>query len=103
MALTIERNTTALNDQPLWLTTPVRAHNQSLARKEEKLSSMVLLDLMGGVALLPWGLHMVHSDIVRAFGSDLRGFLRTALRNRFLAFLAGLGVTALLQSSTTTG
>ena len=33
---------------------------------------MVLLDLMGGVALLLWGLHMVHSGILRAFGPDLR-------------------------------
>jgi phosphate:Na+ symporter len=64
---------------------------------------MVLLDLMGGVALLLWGLHMVHSGIVRAFGSDLRRFLGIALQNRFLAFLAGLVVTALLQSSTATG
>jgi phosphate:Na+ symporter len=64
---------------------------------------MILLDLLGGVALLLWGLHMVHSGIVRAFGSDLRRLLGTALRNRFLAFLAGLVVTALLQSSTATG
>jgi len=67
------------------------------------LSSMILLDLLGGVALLLWGLHMVHSGIVRAFGSDLRRLLGTALRNRFLAFLAGITVTALLQSSTATG
>jgi phosphate:Na+ symporter len=64
---------------------------------------MILLDLLGGVALLLWGLHMVHSGIVRAFGSDLRRFLGTALRNRFLAFFAGIVVTALLQSSTATG
>lgn len=64
---------------------------------------MILLDLLGGVALLLWGLHMVHSGIVRAFGSDLRRLLGTALRNRFLAFLAGIIVTALLQSSTATG
>lgn len=64
---------------------------------------MILLDLMGGVALLLWGLHMVHSGIVRAFGSDLRRFLGATLRNRFLAFVAGVLVTALLQSSTATG
>jgi phosphate:Na+ symporter len=64
---------------------------------------MVLLDLMGGVALLLWGLHMVRSGIVRAFGSDLRRVLGTALRNRFMALLAGLGLTAVLQSSTATG
>ena len=67
------------------------------------MSSIVLLDLMGGVALLLWGLHMVHSGIVRAFGSDLRRILGTALHNRFLAFAAGIIVTALLQSSTATG
>jgi len=64
---------------------------------------MVLLDLMGGVALLMWGLHMVHSGIVRAFGSDLRRWLGVALRNRWMAFLTGIFVTALLQSSTATG
>jgi phosphate:Na+ symporter len=67
------------------------------------MGSIVLLDLMGGVALLLWGLHMVRSGIMRAFGSDLRRVLSTALRNRFLALLAGIGVTALLQSSTATG
>jgi phosphate:Na+ symporter len=64
---------------------------------------MILLDLMGGVALLLWGLHMVRTGIVRAFGSDLRRFLGMALRNRYMAFVAGMVVTALLQSSTATG
>jgi phosphate:Na+ symporter len=67
------------------------------------MGSIVLLDLMGGVALLLWGLHMVRSGIMRAFGSELRRVLGAALHNRFLALLAGIGVTALLQSSTATG
>ncbi|HUO19661.1 MAG TPA: Na/Pi cotransporter family protein [Steroidobacteraceae bacterium] len=67
------------------------------------MAGTILLDLVGGVALLLWGLHMVHSGIVRAFGSDLRRFLGLALRNRVLAFGSGLLVTALLQSSTATG
>jgi phosphate:Na+ symporter len=66
------------------------------------MGSLVLLDLMGGVALLLWGLHMVHSGILRAFGPDLRVLLAKALKNRFAAFAAGLGLTALLQSSTAT-
>jgi len=66
------------------------------------MGSMILLDLMGGVALLLWGLHMVHSGIVRAFGSDLRRLLGTALSNRVSAFFAGVLVTAVLQSSTAT-
>jgi phosphate:Na+ symporter len=73
------------------------------AGEGKRVGSMILLDLTGGVALLLWGLHMVHSGIVRAFGSDLRRLLGIALRNRFLAFLAGIFVTALLQSSTATG
>jgi phosphate:Na+ symporter len=67
------------------------------------VGSMILLDLVGGVSLLLWGLHMVRSGIVRAFGSDLRRFLGVALRNRLLAFAAGVFVTAMLQSSTATG
>jgi phosphate:Na+ symporter len=63
---------------------------------------MVLLDLLGGVALLLWGLHMVHSGILRAFGPDLRRLLARALTNRGFAFAAGIGLTALLQSSTAT-
>src|SRR5277367_697459 len=67
------------------------------------MGSLVLLDLMGGVALLLWGLHMVLSGVLRAFGPDLRRFLGKALGNRFSAFAAGVGLTALLQSSTATG
>ena len=66
------------------------------------MGSLVLLDLMGGVALLLWGLHMVHSGVLRAFGPDLRRVLAKALSNRFTAFAAGVGLTALLQSSTAT-
>jgi phosphate:Na+ symporter len=67
------------------------------------MGTIVVLDLMGGVALLLWGLHMVQSGILRAFGADLRQLLSKALGNRFAAFAAGLGLTALLQSSTATG
>jgi phosphate:Na+ symporter len=66
------------------------------------MGSLVLLDLMGGVALLLWGLHMVHSGILRAFGPDLRLLLAKGLNNRLRAFAAGLALTALLQSSTAT-
>jgi phosphate:Na+ symporter len=67
------------------------------------MGSTVFLDLMGGVALLLWGLHMVHSGVVRAFGAELRRMLGVALRNRFRAFIVGALVTAFLQSSTATG
>src|SRR5580698_5094661 len=64
---------------------------------------VTLIDLAGSVALLLWGVHMVQTGVQRAFGAKLRGFLGSALRNRFKAFMAGIGVTAILQSSTATG
>jgi phosphate:Na+ symporter len=64
---------------------------------------ITLLKLAGSVALLLWGVHMVSTGVQRAFGARLRTYLSSALRNRFKAFLAGLGITALLQSSTATG
>ena len=64
---------------------------------------IVVLDILGGAALLLWGLHMVQSGIIRAFGPHLRRVLAHALSNRIRAFAAGLGLTAVLQSSTATG
>ena len=63
----------------------------------------VVVELAGTVALLLWGVRMVQTGIERAFGPDLRRFLRGALRRRLAAFAAGIGVTAVLQSSTATG
>lgn len=62
----------------------------------------LLLELAGYAALLLWGLHMVQSGIMRAYGSRLRQRLGVGLANRRRGFAAGLGVTALLQSSTAT-
>jgi phosphate:Na+ symporter len=62
----------------------------------------ILIQLLGAVALLLWGTRMVRTGIMRVFGADLRHLLRVSLRNRFAAFLAGVGVTGILQSSTAT-
>jgi phosphate:Na+ symporter len=66
-------------------------------------ATLTLMDLAGAIALLIWGVHMVQSGIMRAFGPQLRRILGYALGNRFKAFTAGLGVTSILQSSTATG
>jgi phosphate:Na+ symporter len=66
-------------------------------------TTLTLMDLAGAIALLIWGVHMVQTGITRAFGPQLRRILGYALGNRFKAFLAGLGVTSILQSSTATG
>ena len=70
--------------------------------------TLILLQLGGYVGLLLWGTHMVSTGIERGFGAELRLWLgrylaRPAGRARFYAFLAGLAVTAVLQSSTATG
>lgn len=66
-------------------------------------TSLVLLQLGGAVALLLWGVHMVRSGVQRALGAQLRHVLARGLHNRMGALLAGLGVTAVLQSSTAVG
>lgn len=63
-------------------------------------ATMLLLNLIGAVALLLWGMRMVRTGAQRAFGARLRHFMQRWLTNRFAAFGAGLGVTGLLQSST---
>jgi phosphate:Na+ symporter len=62
----------------------------------------LLLQLAGSVALLLWGLRMVRTGTMRAFGGNLRAALAAALGNRVSAFGCGLGVTAILQSATAT-
>lgn len=62
-----------------------------------------LIALSGHIALLLWGTRMVQTGIQRAFGPNLRSFLGRALSNRLKSFFAGMGVTAILQSSTATG
>ena len=66
-------------------------------------ATLTLVDLAGTIALLLWGVHMVQSGIQRTFGPNLRRVLGRAFGDRFRAFAAGLGVTAILQSSTATG
>ncbi len=61
-----------------------------------------LLDLLAAIALLVWGTHLVRNGVLRVFGSNLRHVLASSMGNRFTAALSGLGVTALVQSSTAT-
>jgi phosphate:Na+ symporter len=61
-----------------------------------------LLDLLAAIALLVWGTHLVRTGILTSFGAGLRIVLARNVGNRWTAFVAGLGVTALVQSSTAT-
>ena len=61
-----------------------------------------LLNLLAAIALLVWGTHLVRTGILRVLGANLRNVLAKSVSNRFTAALSGLGVTALVQSSTAT-
>lgn len=61
-----------------------------------------LLNLLAAVALLVWGTYLVRTGILRVFGANLRHVLARSIDKRPAAALAGLGVTALVQSSTAT-
>ncbi len=62
----------------------------------------LLISFVGFMALLLWGVRMVRTGITRTFTGQMRRVLASGTRNRFAAFLSGLGVTVLLQSSTAT-
>lgn len=63
---------------------------------------LTLLDLLSAVALLIWGTHIVRTGILRVYGSQLRRILSQNMSRRPLAFVAGILVTALVQSSNAT-
>jgi phosphate:Na+ symporter len=65
-------------------------------------ATQMLVNLLGSVALLLWGLRMVRTGVMRAFGAELRHSVGASLGNRFYALGVGLAVTVLLQSSTAT-
>ncbi|WP_114192436.1 Na/Pi cotransporter family protein [Edaphovirga cremea] len=63
---------------------------------------LTLLHLLSAVSLLVWGTHIVRTGIMRVYGSDLRRVLSRSVERKPLAFVAGIGVTALVQSSNAT-
>lgn len=50
--------------------------------------------------MLLWGLTLLRLGVTRGFGAGLHRFLARSTGNRVTAFLSGLGVTTILQSST---
>ncbi|WP_253381069.1 Na/Pi cotransporter family protein [unidentified bacterial endosymbiont] len=63
---------------------------------------LTLLHLLSAVALLVWGTHIVRTGVMRVFGARLRTVLSGSVEKKPLAFCAGIGVTALVQSSNAT-
>lgn len=65
-------------------------------------STVTILNLLGAVALLLFGLAQVKDGVTRAFGSKLRTVLATGTRNSLRSFVSGFFATIALQSSTAT-
>ncbi|UCZ73795.1 Na/Pi cotransporter family protein [Dickeya zeae] len=63
---------------------------------------LTLLNLLSAIALLVWGTHIVRTGIMRVYGARLRRTISDSVSRKPLAFLAGIGVTALVQSSNAT-
>src|SRR5690625_4291727 len=63
----------------------------------------LLIELLGGAALLLWATRMVRTGILRTFGSKLRQILTRATGNPLRAAAVGVGSAAVLQSSTAVG
>ena len=49
-----------------------------------------ILNVVGSVALLLWGVRMVRTGLTRAFGATLRRAIGACSRNRFTAFAGGV-------------
>lgn len=60
------------------------------------------IDLLAAAALLLWGLRLIRTGVMRAFGATLRQWISRATRNRLVAALWGMLATLGLQSSTAT-
>jgi phosphate:Na+ symporter len=63
---------------------------------------LTLLNLLSAVALLIWGTHIVRTGILRVYGTNLRHVIGQNMSKRWLAFVAGIVVTAMVQSSNAT-
>ncbi len=61
-----------------------------------------MLNIIAAVCLLLWGVTLLRLGVTRGFGAELRRFLAMCTGNRVKAFFAGIGMTALLQSSMAT-
>ncbi len=61
-----------------------------------------LLNMIGGLCLFLFGMSLMGDGLERAAGSGLRSLLSKLTSNRFLGFLTGLAVTAVIQSSSAT-
>lgn len=61
-----------------------------------------VLTMIGGLCLFLFGMNIMGDSLERRAGSGLRTLLRKLTSNKMAGFLTGLGVTAIIQSSSAT-
>lgn len=61
-----------------------------------------ILPLIGGLCLFLFGMNTMGSALERRAGNSLKSLLGRLTNNTFLGFLTGMGVTAIIQSSSAT-
>lgn len=64
--------------------------------------TLVILNLLGGIALLLWGVRMVRTGVMRVWGEQLKYFIQHRLSSRVAAFGAGTFATLIVGSGTAT-
>ena len=62
----------------------------------------IAVNTLGGLALFIYGMSLMSNGLRHAAGEKLRGILRFFARNRIIGLLAGIGVTAAIQTSSGT-
>ena len=66
------------------------------------MTIMNVLSLLGGLGLFLFGMKILGEGLEKAAGNRLKRLLEMVTQNRFLAMLAGIAITAAIQSSAAT-
>lgn len=61
-----------------------------------------MLTLFGALGMFLFGMNMMSTGLQKAAGKNLRAFLASMTSNPFKRIMTGLGVTAIIQSSSAT-
>lgn len=62
----------------------------------------IILGFAGGLGLFVYGMQVMASGLQKAAGNSLKKILEVLTKNKFLGVLLGIGVTAIIQSSSAT-
>jgi phosphate:Na+ symporter len=61
-----------------------------------------VLTMVGGLCLFLFGMNIMGDGLERRAGNSLKVLLEKLTNSKFMGFLTGLGVTAVIQSSSAT-